>query len=342
MINNQIIKVSIIIPCRNEEINIANCIDSLLKMQSKDLIIELIIVDGLSKDNTIQIVNNYVNSLNNIKIIKNVMLTTPYALNLGIKHSSYNYIMIASAHSSFNIDYLKILVNEMNDPAIAAVGGVVLTDVRNLTPKSSAIKKVLTNKFGVGNSIFRIGTDKPTYVDIIPFGLYKKEIYSEIGLYNNMLIRNQDMEFAKRILREGKKLKLIPSAKCTYFARETFRAFFKNNYGNGLWVFPTVMITKTFRSLSLRHFIPIIFILSLLLPFFLINLSSHLILIPFISLIAYFIFILVISLKLKDDSTNLLYLIQAFTVLHFSYGFGSLIGLFRLHFLFKKNEIEYL
>ena len=80
------------------------------------------------------------------------------------------------------------------------------------------------------------------------------------------LVRNQDIELNKRILRGGGKIYILPDTYCTYLARETWKALSKNNYGNGKWNILTVYYTKMFSSLSIRHFIPLIFLLSLIVP----------------------------------------------------------------------------
>jgi GT2 family glycosyltransferase len=194
---------------------------------------------------------------------------------------------------------------------------------------------VLSNKFGVGNSMFRIGSEKTIKVDTVPFGIYSKDIFYSIGLYNEKLLRNQDMEFSKRLSLAKKEIYLVPAAKCYYYARETFIQLAKNNFGNGMWVPLTVYITKKTSSLSLRHFIPLIFILSIVLPILLIIVLPKLFFVSVLSFFAYLILILVMSYKLYDKSTSYLQLIAAFFVLHFSYGFGSLVGLFRINYLWK-------
>ena len=98
-----------------------------------------------------------------------------------------------------------------------------------------------------------------TEVDTVPFGCYRKEVFTKYGLYNTKLVRNQDIELNKRIKRGGGKIYLIPDTYCVYYAREKYREIIKNNYLNGKWSILTVYITKTFNSLSVRHFVPMIF-----------------------------------------------------------------------------------
>lgn len=88
---------------------------------------------------------------------------------------------------------------------------------------------------------------------------------------------------------------------------------------------------QQFSSLSIRHFIPLLFLLFLFLPVLLSFFYSPLIVITFLSLISYtlcaFIVCLFLSIRKK---LNLFYLLIAFPVLHLSYGWGSFVGLMGL------------
>src|SRR5690554_8081054 len=83
------------------------------------------------------------------------------------------------AHSHFEPNYVSVLSKALIDLKATNVGAVCKTDVINKNPKSLAIREVLSNKFGVGNSLFRIGIDKVTVADTVPFGCYRKEVFDE-------------------------------------------------------------------------------------------------------------------------------------------------------------------
>ena len=56
----------------------------------------------------------------------------------------------------------------------------------------------MSHPVGVGNSYFRIGSAEERWVDAIPFGCYRKEVFDRIGLFDEELVRNQDDEFNLR------------------------------------------------------------------------------------------------------------------------------------------------
>ena len=64
---NSQLKISVIIPARNEEKNIAACLDSINHQTYNNNLFEVMVVDDHSTDNTATIVNNH--PLQNLKII---------------------------------------------------------------------------------------------------------------------------------------------------------------------------------------------------------------------------------------------------------------------------------
>jgi len=324
------IRISIVIPCRNEAKYIETCIHSLLDNTPQNCEVEILVIDGMSNDGTRQIINKISAQKQSVKLIDNPNIVTPFALNLGVDNASGDYVMIASAHSSFAPKYIEILMNAMDRLNADVVGGFMQTAIKNITPKTKAIKEVLSCKFGVGNATFRVGSEKEELVDTVPFGLYRTELFKEIGGYDNRLIRNHDIELSKRLIAAGKKIYIIPEALCTYYARETFSAIAKNNYRNGLWNLLTVKITKNFSSLSLRHFVPLIFMLSLILPTAFAPLWWPLGLISAASLFCYLLVLCLICARYSmTKKLNFIYLCWTFVVLHFSYATGSLVGIFK-------------
>lgn len=326
--------LSVICPIYNEEKYIAQFLDSLLKQDYPKDDLEIILVDGMSKDKTRDIVAEYTTQYPFIRLIDNPDKIVPFAMNKGIDAAKGDIIMRLDAHASYQPDYFSVLVNGLKRLKAENVGTVCKTDVLHKIPKTLAIREVLGNKFGVGNSTFRTGIDHEQEVETVPFGCWPKEVFEKYGKYDVRLVRNQDIELNKRIIRGGGHIYILPDTYCTYLARETYQALAKNNYGNGKWNILTVYYTKLFSSLSIRHFIPLAFVLSLIVPTFLSLLWWPFILISIASLLAYTGLIGVISAKLAiSKGLNIFYLVATFFVLHLSYGWGSLMGILKLPFV---------
>jgi len=317
--------ISIIIPIYNEEKYISNCILSIVNSDIDHF--ELILVDGGSSDKTVDIIKEYQSQYPFIKLVVNHQKFTPVSMNIGIKASTGKYIFIISAHAEYKENYFSSLIREIKRLKANCVGGILRTEVKNSNRKSNAIKIVLTHKFGVGNADFRTGGSKIKEVDTVAFGCYTRETFEQYGFYNEKLIRNQDIEFNRRIIQNGGKVYLVPDVSCIYYARETLSALAKNNFANGKWNILTAFYTGTLRSLSLRHFIPLLFVLSLIVPVVGSLFISKLWWMSLFSLASYLTLVIIISSKLRNEHTGIMDLIAVFLTLHLSYGTGSLWGL---------------
>lgn len=322
--------ITIIIPVFNEEKYILNCLESVVKSDYLKEKMEVFVIDGISTDKTLQIVKDFSLRYSFIKIFLNEDRIVPISMNLGIKHSKGDYIIRLDAHSYYPVNYFTELVKNALKYNTENIGTVCLTDVKNKTLTSIAIKKVLSSRFGVGNSLFRIGVDKPIETDTVPFGCFTKRILEKVGGYDERLIRNQDIEINKRIKEVGGKILLLPEPKCVYFAREDYISFAKNNYSNGLWNIITAYYTRKLSSLSLRHYIPLIFVLSIISPLIFIFIDIRFALLPIGILSLYILSITFISYLLSEKINSIFNIIIAFIALHFSYGFGSFLGLIKL------------
>lgn len=325
--------LTVICPIYNEEKYIAQFLESLLLQDYPKDDLEILLVDGMSKDKTREIVAKYTSQYPFIQLIDNPDKIVPCAMNRGIDAARGDIIIRLDAHALYQPDYFSVLANGLRRLHADNVGTVCKTDVLNKTPKTLAIREVLGNKFGVGNSTFRTGINHEQEVETVPFGCWPRDVFEKYGKYDERLVRNQDIELNKRILRGGGKIYILPDTYCTYLAREAWSALAKNNYGNGKWNILTVYYTRTLSSLSLRHFIPLLFLLSLIIPLLLAVIWWPFALVSAASLIAYTGLLSAVSLNLAaKKKLNFFYLLATFIVLHLSYGWGSLVGILLLPF----------
>ncbi|SHF00178.1 Glycosyltransferase, catalytic subunit of cellulose synthase and poly-beta-1,6-N-acetylglucosamine synthase [Marinitoga hydrogenitolerans DSM 16785] len=316
-------KVSIIIPTLNEEKHIEKCIKSLLDNNYENK--EIIVVDGMSEDKTREILKKY----DNIKIIDNELKITPVALNIGIKEASGDYIMIAGAHTTYSKNYISACIKRLEENKCDIAGGLVITNPGNNTSTAKAISTVLSHPFGIGGAKYRLNNSKEEYVDTVAYGIYKKEIFEKVGMFVPQLKRNQDIEMNLRLKNAGMRIMLIPEAKAYYYARDNFKDLFKNNFQNGLWVILSTHYSK--KAFSLRHIVPLLFVLFLLFGS-IASIFSPIARIPFFIILSiYLILSIYFSFKIaiKNKKVKLFFpTLLSFWLLHISYGLGSFYGLF--------------
>jgi glycosyltransferase involved in cell wall biosynthesis len=321
-------KISIIIPIYNEEKYIENCLDSILQSDYTQENIEVLLIDGMSCDLTRDKISPYLEKYSFIRLIDNQKKIAPVAMNIGIENSTGKFIFVISAHAKYDQDYFWKLVKQCQVLKADCTGPSLLTSVKNSNSTSNAIRNVLSDKLGVGGG-FRSGVSDIKEVDTVPFGCYRRDIFEKIGLYDERLIRNQDIELNKRIKNSGGKIFIIPEVTCTYFARESFKELAKNNFNNGLWNILTAYNTKTLSSLSLKHFVPFLFVMFLILTLLLSFYSTMFFYIFTTILFFYSLIIVFRSFQIKKQTT-FLHQFFAFVILHFSYGVGSFIGMIKV------------
>lgn len=326
--------LSVVCPIYNEEKYIAKCIDSLLLQDYPKDDLEIIFVDGMSTDKTREIIATYTEKYPFIKLLDNPKRIVPYAMNAGIKASRGDVIIRLDAHAIYEKNYFSSLTYGLKKFNADNIGSVCRTDVLNKNSKTLAIREVLSNRFGVGNSTFRTGIDRVQEVETVPFGCWKRDVFKKYGYYDTRLVRNQDIELNKRIIRGGGKIVIIPDTFCTYLARETLKALAKNNFGNGKWNILTVYYTKEMRSLSVRHFVPLVFVLSLIVPALIGLFWWPALCVGVLSLCVYLLALGIVSARLAlSKGLNFFYLLISFIVLHVSYGWGSFIGILKIPFI---------
>lgn len=323
--------LSVIVPIYQEEKYISKCIDSMLSQDYPKDDLEIILVDGMSKDRTREIVATYTAKYPFIRMIDNPERIAPCAMNRGIKEAKGDVIMRLDAHVYYPKNYFSLLVEKLNKlPGAENVGALCNTLPVNDSITAQSIAAVLSSSFGMGNSHFRVGADKEMEVDTVPFGCFHRSIFDKVGLYDEELVRNQDDELNARIIKAGGKIYLIPQLVCEYYARDTAKKVYKMFYQYG--VFKPLVNKKLGSPATVRQFFPLFFVLGLLVG-------------PVVCLFlpvlwwAYFAvimlwFILATSFSLKDSKNLKRILTQnwIYFVVHFGYGWGYIEGIYKILF----------
>lgn len=314
--------VSVVMPIYNEEKYIEKCIDSLLLQDYPKDNMEWIFVDGCSNDKTLMLLKRYQNRYPTlIKILNNPQKTAPCAMNIGILASHGKYIIRLDAHADYAIDYISKCIYYLENTDAENVGGIAETKSTGFV--GNAIAQMLSSKFGVGNSQFRTNGESG-YVDTVPFGAYRKNIFDKVGLFNPKLLRSEDNDMNARIRANNGKIWLANDIHFKYYCRDTIHGILKMGIQNGNALFRT--LKENPKAMSLRHFIPFIFLISLIIipvisiviPFFAWIFATEMSLYFLMDL--YFSFV---NNKPKYGFIN----IWLYPMFHICYGLGSLLGL---------------
>ena len=318
--------VSVVMPVYNEEKYIEKCIDSLLLQDYPIDKMEWIFVDGCSKDKTVDILEEYQNKYPKlIKVFNNPNKIVPFAMNIGIEASHGKYIVRLDAHADYAADYISKCVYYLENTDAENVGGVAQTKANGFM--GNAIAKMLSSKFGVGNSKFRTNGESG-YVDTVPFGAFKREVFSKYGGYDERLVRNQDNEMNFRIRKNGGKIYLANDIHLSYYCRDSIKGISSMARKNGMWNVITMKLCP--GSMGVRHFIPFAFVISIIGLGILGLLHSVFWLLLCVELLLYMLLDIMFSVKQSSGISEFFIMLLLFPIFHVAYGIGSLIGIVKL------------
>jgi succinoglycan biosynthesis protein ExoA len=331
--------VSIVVPCRNESASITRAFSSILVQDYPHDRMEVLIVDGMSEDATLDMVRRTAEDFGNARgacrlvLLENPQRIVPAALNLALKHAKGDIIFRLDGHSEMSPGYINACVARLRREAnVACVGGPSIAIGKGLIGGAYAL--ALSSFFGVGGKTFRTLRSE-SYVDTVAFGGYNRCIFNQIGGFDPRLERNQDIDFNTRLRKAGYRQLLIPDV-CTYYhAPGNWRKIISQNYMNGYW--NTKALSKMLGTLSWRHFIPLMFVLLIM------------VLAAGASISNWALYLLVAIMALYGTGAGVASIMAAFQslcgsafllplifpVMHVSYGLGSLVGLIR--FLFSRR-----
>ena len=126
-------------------------------------------------------------------------------------------------------------------------------------PMARAIAVGLAHPFGVGNAHYRIGAAAPRWVDTVPFGCYRREVFTRNGLFDEDHVRTEDDEFNLRLRKNGGRSLLVPEIVIDYYARESLSKIWRMYYYYGY--FKPLVARKLGLVLGLRHIMPSLLIM---------------------------------------------------------------------------------
>mgnify|MGYP001178980756 CR=1 FL=1 len=322
--------LTVVIPCRNEINHIEGCIDAIYNSSfSFKINLNVFIVDGMSDDGTIDLLERKKNNYPNLKIVKNYNQLTPFAFNLGINAGGkVDFVQIIGARHFISTNYLETCVNVLkSNSQIWCVGGKIINEFSN--KKSQIISMSMSNVFGMGLGNFRT-LNSSGFTDTVTSPMYPYWVFEKIGFFDEELIRNQDDDFNYRITKSGGKIYYENNIYLKYYVRTSYKRLWQQFFQYGYW---KVYVNKKHKNLTTyRQIIPSFFILYIIfVPLLLITTTfpSIFVLLPLILYMILAIYFSSIHIKYFFSS------LKTYFILHFSYGLGYLRGFFDF-FIIRK------
>lgn len=211
-------KVSIIVASMNNEDTIAQCLEALLSQNYPSDHFEIILMDGCSKDKTVQIAQTYP-----IRVIS-IRLNCPAAYNYAQKIASHPILGFVDSDAKVEKDWLRKLVPRLDEAGVAGVSGSIDTWNQD-NPWARNIGYELKRRYKrIGKYTSRIATMNL---------LLKKNVIEEVGGWDEGMPSQYDTEFGFRLAAKGYKIAYEPSAVCYHFNRPTLKAFYRQQLQYG-------------------------------------------------------------------------------------------------------------
>ena len=324
--NERTVRVSVVLPVRNEEKYIAECIESVLRQDFCKDNMELILVDGDSEDKTVEIMERFTAQYEFIKLLKNPQRTVQHALNIGIRNAVGEYIVRMDAHSEYADDYISKCVEYLEKTGAENVGGPMIA--RGKTPIQSVVAAAYYSPFALGGGKFH-DENYEGYADTVYLGAFRRETLLKLGLYDERLPCNEDDDLNFRLVESGGKVFITPKIKSVYYPRASYPALFKQYFRYGFW--KVAVIKKHKKPARLSHLVPAAFVAFLILSSILSYFSKLADDISSLVLLLYFALSLYFSLKNSRVTSfaDKLRLVWVHFILHTAYGLGFLCGIFK-------------
>ena len=265
--------VSVLMPVRNEEAFIEGALAAVLEQSIDADRVEVLVLDGQSDDATRDVVRSTAEAHGyeiadrgddgdfrprSVAIVDNPERIVPTGFNRGLAVARGDVIVRVDGHCQIEPDYIERVLDALRETGAGCVGGVI--DTVALTPEAAALAVAVSSRIGVGNVAFRVGQAEPGPVDSVPFGAWPRDLFDEVGGFDEELVRNQDDEHAFRVLQAGHTVWFDPAIRSRYFSRATLPKLGRQYYQYGLY--KVRVAQKRGGVTSIRHLVPASFVLA--------------------------------------------------------------------------------
>lgn len=300
-------KISVIIPVKNAEVVIGDCLEAVFAQSYE--VYEVLVVDGHSKDRTVERAKEFP-----VKIMYEDYGTVGGARQVGLENARGEYVAFTDADCIPERDWLQNLVKEFSDD-IVGVGGGIKNIGEGIWGRSIGL--IMNTFVGSANSVQGRLFKETRFVKSISGcnSMYRRETLLKIGGYNVTLSVNEETELNRKLSRFGRLL-YTPDAVVLHNQGRGLRDFAKRMYQFGRG-------RGRLRLWDLQCAIPMIALCTFL--------SLVLTYVIFLSITGlYFLILIVSGLKFAIEERDIKFLGSIpliYVIEHSPYVFGFWIGL---------------
>ncbi|HXD32579.1 MAG TPA: glycosyltransferase [Pyrinomonadaceae bacterium] len=224
-------KISVIVPVRNEEKTIATLLDALLSQSLPAT--EIAITDGGSTDATTSIIQSYIDKGAPIRLIRTTKALPGRGRNLAIEHSSSEWLAFTDAGIEPQSTWLASLAEKAADDAVDVVFGSYEPKTNTFFQECAAIAYI-TPPTEIEGRLMRHRSIAST--------LMRRSVWEAVGGFPENLRSAEDLLFMNRIEAANFRIRYAPLAVVRWELQPTlfktfkrFAIYSRNNIRAGLW-----------------------------------------------------------------------------------------------------------
>lgn len=298
--------------------------------------VEVLLIDSMSTDDTARIMEDFAaegHGFLRVKVLKNPGKILPCGCNVMLENYTGDALVRLDGHATIPTDFIS------KNVAVLESGEDISAGPRpNIIDEATSWKETLLlaeqSMFGSSIAPYR-HREKRSYVSSAFHAMYRREVYEAAGRYDQRLSRTEDNDMSWRIRAAGYRICYTPEITSCQHTRNTLKKLLRQKYLNGYWIGKTMGVNP--HCFSIYHFVPLAFVLGILLTTVLAALGHPLLggLMWGAYLLLILLFTVVELVRHPFSATNLL-LPVIFFLLHISYGTGTLVGLVEMPFWLRK------
>jgi len=249
--------VTVIMPVRNEGRFIDRSLDAVLAQDYPAELVQVLVADGRSTDNTRDVVRDsaLAHPERRIELVDNPGGIVPTGFNAALARADGEVIVRVDGHTIVEPDYVRECVAALARTGADCVGGRM--DKVGQGSIGEAIALATSSPFGVGNSHFHYAEGE-RWVDNVYLGAWPRSVFDRVGPFDTEFVRNQDDEFSYRLRAAGGRILLTERIRSRYYNRASLRALFSQYRQYGTW--KVRVLQEHPRQMSARQFVPPAFV----------------------------------------------------------------------------------
>jgi glycosyltransferase involved in cell wall biosynthesis len=241
------INVSIIIPTKNEENRLPQCLISINQLEYDKHLLEIIVVDNGSKDNTVQVAREY-----GCTVINKPMATVAGLRNAGAKHAKGKFLAFLDADMIVSPQWLMNAIFHLEDTKIACITGLL-----DIPTQHAWLEEVWTLNRKTENKVYQVRW--------APSGnmIVRSEAFRQVNGFSDHLVSGEDVDFCEKLRNLGYAILYDRDVRVVHTGEyKTVLEFFKKERWRGYGDLD-LLLRKPFQLRNLRHGTqPIYFLLS--------------------------------------------------------------------------------